>query len=159
VVVPQPLLPPPAPARVSLPIPTIVPLLLQAKPADDGSGSPGPQVKLQMPDGKPVRIPSVLVIPGGVGYLKSFFSARLYVANGAPLGSGLVVHDVTGTIKRPAGEDAEVGTDDDPLSLPTTDRGPQPETMAVVGVGPDGKPGTGDDVRSFGPGEEGQAEF
>ena len=34
--------------------------------------------------GGPVRIPSVLVIPGNVGYLKQFFSAQLFVANGAP---------------------------------------------------------------------------
>ncbi len=36
----------------------------------------------------------MLVIPGNVGYLKQFFSAQLFVANGAPVGSGLVVRDI-----------------------------------------------------------------
>src|SRR5262249_41576374 len=55
------------------------------------------------------------------------------------------------------------GTDDDPLGLPQLRRNdqiiPQPRTMDVVGLGPDGQPGTADDVKRFAPGEQGQAEF
>ncbi len=152
--IPQPLQPPPAAPRLDVPIPelpVIVPMLLQR---DDGGGSLPP---VQLPDGSmgQVRIPSVLVIPGNVGFLKQFFSAQLYVANGAPGGSNLVVHDVTGTIVLPPGADQVAGTADDPLSLPNTVNGPQPATLAVLGPGPDGKPSVG----ALEPGETGQAEF
>ena len=56
-----------------------------------------------------VRIPSLLVIPGNVGYLRQFFSAQLFVANGAPAGSGLSVREVFGTMILPPGEDLELG--------------------------------------------------
>ncbi len=98
VVVPQPLMPPPAPDRsgVSLPpLPLIVAMLLEAESRRRWRDS---KVPLTTPDGEPIRIPSVLVIPGNVGYLKQFFSAQLFVANGAPVGSNLVVRDVLGTI-------------------------------------------------------------
>ena len=49
-------------------------------------------------------IPSLLVIPGSVGYLKQFFSAQLAVGNGAPEGSGLVVRDVTDALKKSPAE-------------------------------------------------------
>jgi hypothetical protein len=151
--VPQPLAPPiatPVGVSVPLPIPTIVPLLLT--PAD---GSAPPQV--QLPDGTmaPVRIPSVLVIPGNVGYLKQFFSAQLYVTNATPGGSNLVVDNVTGTINLPPGADGILGTSDDPLSLPTLTSGPEATTMNVLAPGPDGKPR----VAALNPGQTGQAEW
>ena len=139
------------------PEPLIVPAMLEAQPP------PGVDpVEFQQrvrSSGEPIRIPSVLVIPGNVGYLKQFFSAQLFVANGAPVGSGLTVRDVKGTVKLPAGADLQVGTADDPLALPETVRGTQPTTMAVRGVGLDGAPATADDVDVFRPGEQGQAEF
>lgn len=95
-----------------------------------------------------VRIPSVLVIPGNVGYLKQFFSAQLFVANGAPALSNLTLRDVSGTMKLPAGKDHVVGTPDDPLSLAETANGIQPITMLIRG--------TGDRLA---PGEQGQAEY
>lgn len=160
VAVPQALSPPPEPARqagVALPpLPTIVPVLLEGEPLTQG----GPKVPLTLPNGGgEVRIPSVLVIPGNVGYLKQFFSAQLFVANGAPVGSGLVVRDVDGTIRLPAGADREPGSDDDPLALPETVRGTQPGTMRIRGLGSDGAPDTGDDTERFEAAEQGQAEF
>ncbi|MEO8379455.1 MAG: carboxypeptidase regulatory-like domain-containing protein [Acidobacteriota bacterium] len=155
VAVPQPLLPGGEPDRATMPpLTTIVPMLL--KPSGDG-GMPS----VRLPNGKmeEVRIPSVLVIPGNVGYLKQFFSAKLFVANGAPGSSNLTVHDVQGTIKLPFGSDHVPGTSDDPLMLPDTTRGPQPFTMPVAAPGPDGLPGTADDIVSFRPGEQGEVEF
>lgn len=152
--IPQPIAPPPAPPRLDVPIPelpTIVPLLLQR---DDGGGEL-PQVRLPNGQMADVRIPSVLVIPGNVGFLKQFFSAQLYVANGAPGGSNLVVHGVTGTIVLPPGADQVPGTADDPLTLPSTVHGTQPATLSVLGLGPDGTPS----VDALNPGETGQAEF
>ena len=151
--IPQPIAPPAAPPRLEVPIPelpTIVPLLLKAE-----DGGELPQIRLPNGAMADIRIPSVLVIPGNVGFLKQFFSAQLYVANGAPGGSNLSVHDVTGTIVLPAGADHVPGTTDDPLSLPNTVHGPQPATLEVLGLGPDGTPS----VESLDPGETGQAEF
>ncbi|PYQ20146.1 MAG: hypothetical protein DMF81_19565 [Acidobacteria bacterium] len=158
---PQPLSPPAESPRSGValpPLPTIVPVLLEGQL---GEGPTAPRVKLELPGGQPIQIPSVLVIPGNVGYLKQFFSAQLFVANGAPAGSGLVVRDVTGTLELPPGADLEPGTADDPLALPEISRNgqtiTQPLAMPVLGVGPDGEPGTADDGASFRPGEQGQA--
>jgi len=160
VAIPDPLTPPAAPTRQGVPMPTLVPLLLEAVAdgADAGEGG-GQRLPLTLPSGQPIRIPAVLVIPGNVGYLKQFFSAQLFVANGAPVGSGLSLRKVSGTIKLPPGADLDPGTTDDPLVLPETVRGPQPETLPILGLGPDGKPGTEDDDDRFTPGEQGQAEF
>ncbi|MCU1245441.1 MAG: LamG domain protein jellyroll fold domain protein, partial [Acidobacteria bacterium] len=153
VAVPQPLQTPPTPTRADVPIPTIVPMLL--KPADGAA----PTFKDASGKSVEVRIPSVLVIPGNVGYLKQFFSAQLFVANGAPAGSGLTVRDVTGKINLPPGADRVLGTTDDPLSLPDKVDGPQPATLTVRGLGADGQAGTPDDTGRFAPGEQGMAEF
>ena len=150
--VPQPISPPSLlPTPIGIPqLPTIVPMLLKSA---DGSGPP----QVQLPDGSmvPVRIPSVLVIPGNVGFLKQFFSAQLYVTNGAPGGSNLVVNNVTGTINLPPGADGVVGTSDDPLSLPTLTSGPESATLNILAPGPDGKPS----VSAFNPGQTAQAEW
>jgi hypothetical protein len=155
VAVPQPLLPGSDPERAQMPpLTTIVPMLLRV-----GEEGDAPTVRLPNGTMEEVRIPSVLVIPGNVGFLKQFFSAKLFVANGAPGSSNLVVHNVTGTIKLPAGNDHVANTADDPLTLPDTTRGPQTKTQPVVAFGPDGQPGTADDVVTFRPGEQGEAEF
>ncbi|MCU1347593.1 MAG: LamG domain protein jellyroll fold domain protein, partial [Acidobacteria bacterium] len=154
VAVPQPLQPPPSAGRADVPLPTFVPMLL--KPPDNG---PAPVFHDAAGHDVEVRIPSVLVIPGNVGYLKQFFSAQLFVANGAPGGSGLTVRDIGATIVLPPGADRVPGTGDDPLSLPDKVDGPQPKTQPVAGAGLDGQAGTADDVRTFGPGEQGMTEF
>ncbi|HEY6308047.1 MAG TPA: carboxypeptidase regulatory-like domain-containing protein [Candidatus Angelobacter sp.] len=156
--VPQPLVPPLPPMLQSVPIPTIVPVMLNVFSSDGQQLLPQ---DIKTPDGQVVglKIPGVLVIPGNVGFLKQFFSAQLLVANGAPGGSGLVVHDVTSTIVLPPGADGVVGTSDDPLSLPTLQSGPEPATMPVKGVGPDGQPGTADDVNALNPGDQGEADY
>ncbi|MGD2115713.1 MAG: hypothetical protein PVG07_11705, partial [Acidobacteriota bacterium] len=152
-VVPQPLRPPPDPTRATVPS-SVVPVLLQPE-----EGAEIPTVNVPGQGEVPVRIPSVLVIPGNVGFLKQHFSAMLFVANGAPGGSGLVVREVEGTIRLPPGDDRVPDTGDDPLSLPDTVDGPQPETLPVRGVGLDSQPGTADDVDALSPGEQGQTEF
>lgn len=154
--VPQPSLPLPSPTRAELPpLTSIVPLLLT--PQKDGV--PLPRVKMPNGTEAEVRIPSVLVIPGNVGYLKQFFSAKLFVANGAPGGSGLSVQNVKGKIKLPAGADQVQNSADDPLTLPDTDKGAQPSTLPVRAPGLDGEPDTADDIATLNPGEQGQAEF
>ena len=141
VALPQTISPPPAPARRAsdLPLPTIVPVLFQV---DDGAGV-GPAPKLPpLPSGQgPIKIPSVIVIPGNIGYLKSFFSAQLFVANGTPAGSGLVVDEVTGTIHLPPGPDLDPeATEDNPLALPTSDARREADRPAVDDAGPRGGP-------------------
>ena len=127
--VPQPIAPPsaPAPQGVSVPV-TIVPVLLQPTgPAGGGGGSAGGG---GLPGG--ISIPSVLVIPGNVGYLKQFFSAQLYVTNNTPGEANLVVDNISGTINLPPGPDGVVGTSDDPLGLPTLTSGPESVTMPIL---------------------------
>jgi Bacterial Ig-like domain/Carboxypeptidase regulatory-like domain len=127
--VPQTLSPPsnPSPVGVGVPI-TVVPVLLQVGEGGGGGGSPPPT----LPGGGPIRIPSVLVIPGNVGYLKQFFSAQLYVTNDTPAEANLVVDNISGTINLPPGPDGVVGTADDPLGLPTLVSGPEATTMPIV---------------------------
>lgn len=160
--VPQVLTPPPAPPRVGVNVevdtqqPLILPTLLEIAPEELAAI---PELELRLPGGQQVQIPSVLVIPGNVGYLKQFFSAQLFVANGAPVGTTLLVKDVKGTLKLPPGADLELGTADDPLALPETIRGPQASVMPMLGIGLDGEPGTADDVAVLRPAQQGQAEF
>ena len=169
-VVPDTLKPPRAPPRVTGPVqitrmPQLVPLLLEV----DGGATESPELELRLPGGEPVTIPGLLVIPGDVGYLKQFFSAQLFVANAAPPGSGLVVTNVEGTIELPLGADGVPGDppgggeSDDPLSLPDLiregEKRPQPETLPVVGIGPDEVSGTADDVDTLSPGDQGLADF
>ena len=150
VAVPQPLSPPLEPTRTGVavelpPLPTLVPLMLEAE-----NESELPEIEL--PDGtvEPIRIPSVLVFPGDVGYLKQFFSAQLFVANGTPAFSRLSVRDIQATIELPQ---------DDSLALAELQSGTQPATVPILGVGPDGEAGTTDDLEALGAGEQGQAEF
>jgi hypothetical protein len=161
VAVPQPLSPPAAPAREGIQLPTILPLLLEVETPTGERET----VKFTTPAGvvKPVNIPAVLVIPGNVGYLKQFFSAQLYVSNGAPVGSGLNIRDIKATLKLPPGADLQLGTLDDPLALPELERDgqviTQPLTMDVRGLGADGVAATDDDEPEMAPAEQGQAEF
>jgi len=161
VAVPQPLSPPAAPTREAFQLPTIMPLLLEA----EGPNGERAELKYTTPAGvvKPITIPAVLVIPGNVGYLKQFFSAQLYVSNGAPVGSRLNVRDIVATLKLPPGADLQLGTPDDPLALPELERDgrviTQPLSADVRGLGTDGEAGTNDDAVELAPAEQGQAEF
>ncbi len=145
--VPQPLTPPSTPSApgVSVPV-TVVPVLLQVGNGNGGGGS-GPIPTL--PGGGQIRIPSVLVIPGNVGYLKQFFSAQLYVTNDTPAEANLVVDNVSGTINLPPGPDGIVGTADDPLGLPTLISGPEAITMPILLNG----------ASTLNPGQTGQAQW
>jgi len=125
VAVPIPTAPPPiSPPQISTNLPvTVVPVLLQIPPNPNGP----PAV---MPPN--VQIPSILVIPGNVGYLKQFFSAQLYVANNSPAEANLSVDNITGTINLPPGPSGVVGGSDEPLSLPTLTSGPENVTMPIT---------------------------
>ncbi len=162
VAVPQPLLPPTAdPGRAGVKLPTILPMLLEMQQAD-GQPVPAPRVTdPQTGEPVPVHVPSVLVIPGDVGYLKQFFAAQLFVTNGAPTWANLELHDVSARITLPEGP--APGPEDDPLALPEIVRNgqtiPQPLEMPVRGPGPNQQPGDDDDDPILRPGERGQAEF
>lgn len=112
----------------------------------------------ELPQLAELSVPGLLVIPGEVGFLNQFFSALLLVSNGAPEGSVLVVRDLVATIELPPGDDQVPGTADDPLEIAETMSG-QDSVLPILGVGPDGTIGTGDDTDTFVPGEQGQAEF
>lgn len=162
VAVPQPLIPPTAdPGRSGIKLPTILPMLLELQQAD---GQPVPPPLVTDPhtgEAVPVHVPSVLVIPGDVGFLKQFFAAQLFVTNGAPTWADLELRDVTARISLPEGP--APGPEDDPLALPEIVRNgqtvPQPLEMPVRGPGPNQQPGDDDDDPILRPGERGQAEF
>lgn len=128
--VPQPIAPPGLPSAPGVGVPvTVVPVLLTVGPSPGGGSSLPPPT---LPNGQPIRIPSVLVIPGNVGYLKQFFSAQLYVTNNTPAEANLVVDNVTGTINLPAGPSGVVGGSDEPLGLPTLNSGAEAVTMPIL---------------------------
>ncbi len=145
--VPQPLAAPPAASIAGV---TVIPVLLQAA---DGGGSGGGGGGGGGGGLGGAKIPSVIVIPGNVGYLKQFFSAQLYVSNGSPAGSNLAVDNITGTITLPAPADG-VSTDA-PLSLPSLKSGAQSATLNVLAPDPGGTPS----VATLNPGDTGQAQW
>jgi hypothetical protein len=109
-------------------------------------------------------IPGLLVIPGKIGLLNQFFSVQLFTENAAPAGSGLSVHDIVATLALPPGPDQRAGTfdapGDDPLRFARV--GPNATIQPIQPVraaGPDGQPGTSDDIGRLQPGDTGQAEF
>ncbi len=106
----------------------------------------------------PPVIPALVVIPGSIGFLNRFFSVQIFVANGAPPGSPLTVHDVQAEIVLPTGRDLLADTEDDPLALARIDGVPRP-VVDVRGLGPDGAVGTTDDVGRLQPAATGQAEL
>ncbi len=106
----------------------------------------------------PPVIPALVVIPGSIGFLNRFFSVQVFVANGAPPGSPLTVHDVQAEIVLPTGRDLLADTEDDPLALARIDGVPRP-VVDVRGLGPDGAVGTTDDVGRLQPAATGQAEL
>lgn len=109
---------------------------------------------------RPIPMPAIMVIPGNVGFLNQFFSVQVYVANAAPVESGLSVHSLEAELVLPAGRDLLVGTADDPLRpAETTFASLQMGRLAVRGLGVDGQAGTADDSVRFEPGETGRAEF
>ena len=110
-------------------------------------------------------IPALMVIPGGIGFLNQFFSVQIYTENAAPGDSGLSVFNVKAELVLPTGPDKIPAADyahpgDDPLRFARL--GPEKvvgNIQSIVRPGPDGKPGTSDDVPRLFPGESGQAEF
>jgi len=155
--VPMPLQPPPAPVEGLVSMPLVVPMLLELDDAGLEEGEKN-DMREALRGGPGITIPSVLVIPGNVGFLMQHFSATLYVANGAPGGSGLTIRDVKATIDLPDGQDPDDPADD-PLVLATRKDGTAPTEWPVRHPGPDGEPDTDDDVGTLAPGVQGQAEF
>ncbi len=119
---------------------------------------PSPDQSLQLPI---PPIPALIVIPGSVGYLHEFFSVQIFTENGAPIGSGLSVGDLTATLQLPPGPDGIVSTNwaapgEDPLRFARTGSNQivQP-TQQIVDPGASGD----QDITVLQPGETGQAQF
>lgn len=119
----------------------------------------GPDLALSVPP-----IPGLLVIPGRIGLLNQFFSVQLFTENAAPAGSGLSVHTIRARLVLPPGPDQRPGTydapGDDPIRFARVGANAEIQPIQPVrALGPDGVPGTADDVERLQPGETGQAEF
>jgi hypothetical protein len=116
-------------------------------------------------------IPGILVIPGNIAFLNQFFSVFLTVSNRAPDGTPLVVRNVRAEIRLPAGADGVVGNlqrdppfapgepeFDNPLRIARTAAGRE-ILKPVLAPGPDGVPGTADDINVLVPQGSGSTEF
>jgi len=99
------------------------------------------------------KIPSVIVIPGNVGYLKQFFSAQLYVANGSPAGSNLTVDNITG--QSPCLRLLMVFPLTPLSRYQVSKSGAQSATLNVLAPDPGGTPS----VATLNPGDTGQAQW
>ena len=126
----------------------------------------------ELPPG--VEIPpiaGIVVIPGNIAFLNQFFSVLLSVSNQAPDGTPLIVRDLRAEIRLPPGADSVVGDIerdppftpgepefDNPLRIAATEAGRQ-NIVPVLAPGPDGLPGTNDDVDRLRPQGSGTAEF
>ena len=120
----------------------------------------GEKLRLDIPP-----IPALMVIPGNIGYLNQFFSVQIFTENAAPVNSGLSVLNLQARLVLPPGADQIPASSyeqpgDDPLRYARTgpDKIVQP-VQSIVRPGPDGVPGTADDLLRLYPRESGQAEF
>ncbi len=117
------------------------------------------------------RIYGIVVIPGNIAFLNQFFSVLLAVTNEAPDGTHLIVRNVEAEIALPPGADNVAGNIskdppfvpgdpeyDNPLRIAATEAGRQ-NIKPVLAPGPDGEPGTNDDVNYLVPQGTGRAEF
>lgn len=110
-------------------------------------------------------IPALMVIPGNIGYLNQFFSVQIFTENASPIGSGLSVFNLDAKLILPPGADLVASTNysapgDDPLRFARVGANKiiQP-VQPIRRAGPDGVPGTADDISRLYPKEAGQAEF
>ena len=103
--------------------------------------------------GRPPPVPALVVFPGQVAFLNSFFSVQVYTANAAPIGSGLSVHSLTAEAVLP-----DAASDNAPLRLARIEGG-QSTIRAIRSTGLDGQPGTEDDDGRLNPGQTGVGEF
>jgi hypothetical protein len=115
------------------------------------------------PEGRDLdfALPGAVIIPGNVGFLNQFFSVQLVVSNVAPEYADLVVRDLQAEILLPSGDDTVIDTGDDPLRMARLGDPPafQDKVQPLVQAGADGELGTGDDIPSVAPGENGVGEY
>lgn len=105
-------------------------------------------------------IPALLVIPGNIGFLNQFFSVQVFTENAAPSDSGLSVLNLRAKLVLPTGTDRIAGTSDDPLRFARVGTAQAIQSqLPLLGLGPDGKAGTADDISRLQPGQGGQCEF
>ena len=82
-------------------------------------------------------IPGFIIIPSDIAFLNQFFSVIMVVQNGALAGSGLELSDLTGVLELSG--DGLRQAETDPPTIPG-------EPVPVLDPGPDGEPGTSDDL-------------
>ena len=93
--------------------------------------------------------------PATSGTSMQHFSAMLYVANGAPVGSGLTVKEVTGRSSCPPGRRRVSGTRMTIRSSSRREQTAADQRSTSRASGPTAEPDTADDTRSFAPARAG----
>ncbi|MEO6327209.1 MAG: carboxypeptidase-like regulatory domain-containing protein, partial [Thermoanaerobaculia bacterium] len=120
--------------------PNIVPFRLDLPPVDPLHRVDEVEESIDIP------LFGAIVIPGNVSFLNQFFDARLIVSNGAPIGSGAILQNVTGSMR-----------------LPHSDSGAEllrlASTTPPVGVGQKIPVVGSNNVRDLAPGVQGMASW
>ncbi|HSO21294.1 MAG TPA: hypothetical protein VLT81_00220, partial [Chondromyces sp.] len=125
-------MPVPRPDLPEVPVPTVNSAALEPLPSSlpDLSGRDLETV-LSTP------IPGFIVIPTDIAFLNQFFAVIMVVQNGALAGSGLELHDLAGVLELSG--DGLRQAETQPPTIPG-------EAVPVLDPGPDGEPGTSDDL-------------
>lgn len=115
---------------------------LHVPTVNSGSLEPIPSTTLNLPahDSEMLNstpIPGFIIIPTDIAFLHQFFSVIMVVQNGALAGSGLELRDLTGVLELSG--DGVRQAETNPPTIPG-------ESVHVLDPGPDGVPGTGDDL-------------
>ncbi|CAM2009588.1 hypothetical protein [Acanthopleuribacter pedis] len=124
------------------------PLKVLFPQARGGGGFRVPEPLLRGGIERPSFTPSMVIMPGGYSYLKSFFEVKALVLNRAPAGFQVTLENLLARVELP-------NPDRFGLPLQLRDDGIQD----MVNPGPDGDLNTADDPREVSPGEEAQAAF
>ncbi len=130
-----------APESYSLPIGPELPEI-PVPTVNTGGLEPIPRTLLDLPDIdteaiEATPIPGFIIIPTDMAFLNQFFSVIMVVQNGALADSGLELRNLTGVLE--LSSDGLRQAETDPPTIPG-------EPVPVMDPGPDGEPGTSDDL-------------
>ncbi len=136
--------PKPPSGAVEIRLPRVNPGTLRPS---SGDGEPTSEI-LEDLNGEPPTIPGFLIFPSDVAFLNQFFAVIVVVQNGALAESGIELGDLSAVLELGDGGVRQAET------TPPTVPG---EPLPILDPGPDGEPGTADDLAIIVAGASGEA--